>query len=103
MSFNTLVNDNSANSSKMNILAWFLIFNIIMFLALSVCLPVLSSNSGCSAITNCDPFLPVCASSTNEHQFFYSICEMLLDACLTGKGKLSVQKLNHSKANSLTR
>lgn len=104
MSFNTLVNDNSANSSKMNIyLAWFLIFNIIMFLALSVCLPVLSSNSGCSAITNCDPFLPVCASSTNEHQFFYSICEMLLDDCLTGKGKLSVQKLNHSKANSLTR
>ncbi|KRK00667.1 uncharacterized protein LOC26535833 [Drosophila yakuba] len=86
MSFNMLVNHNSACSSKMNIyLAWFLIFNIIMFLALSVSLPVLSSSSGCSTITTCDPFLPVCASSTNEHQFFYSNCEMLRDACLTGK------------------
>ncbi|XP_050741918.1 follistatin-related protein 1 [Drosophila biarmipes] len=66
-------------------LAWFLISDIFMFLALSVSVPVIARGSACKAITSCDPFLPVCAASTNEHQFFYSHCEMLRDACLTGK------------------
>ncbi|XP_037719688.1 follistatin-related protein 1 isoform X3 [Drosophila subpulchrella] len=46
---------------------------------------VIGSSSACKVIGSCDPFLPVCAASTNEHQFFYSHCEMLRDACLTGK------------------
>ncbi|KAH8349637.1 hypothetical protein KR084_003194, partial [Drosophila pseudotakahashii] len=66
-------------------LAWFLISDLIMFFALSVSLPVIGNASACKTISSCDPFLPVCAASTNEHQFFYSQCEMLRDACLTGK------------------
>ncbi|KQS43017.1 uncharacterized protein Dere_GG26335, isoform A [Drosophila erecta] len=97
-----IVNHNLACSSKMNIyFAWFLIFNIIMFLALSVSLPILSSSSSCSTITTCDPFLPVCASSTNEHQFFYSNCEMLRDACLTGKADWKPDYFNHCNVSKL--
>ncbi|XP_037719686.1 follistatin-related protein 1 isoform X2 [Drosophila subpulchrella] len=77
---------NLASGSERNIyLAWFLISDFIMFLALSMSLPVIGSSSACKVIGSCDPFLPVCAASTNEHQFFYSHCEMLRDACLTGK------------------
>ncbi|XP_034136519.1 uncharacterized protein LOC117589007 isoform X4 [Drosophila guanche] len=28
---------------------------------------------------------PMCATSKNDHQFFYSQCEMVRDTCLTGK------------------
>ncbi|XP_017057900.1 follistatin-related protein 1 [Drosophila ficusphila] len=82
-----LVSYNSANTSgRKTCLAWFLILDIIIFLALSVSLPIINSGLACKAIETCDPFLPICATSTNEHQFFYSHCEMLRDACLTGKG-----------------
>ncbi|XP_016975872.1 uncharacterized protein LOC108042204 [Drosophila rhopaloa] len=77
---------NSASTSERKIyLAWFLLFNILVLLALSVSLPVIDGGPACKAIATCDPFLPVCATSTNEHQFFYSHCEMLRDTCLTGK------------------
>ncbi|XP_034136517.1 uncharacterized protein LOC117589007 isoform X2 [Drosophila guanche] len=44
-------------------------------------------SSACMAIKTCDPFQPMCATSKNDHQFFYSQCEMVRDTCLTGKGK----------------
>ncbi|KAH8365930.1 hypothetical protein KR093_007403 [Drosophila rubida] len=51
-------------------------------------LPIFEPASGaCKAIEDCDPFLPVCAAFSNEHQFFYSHCDMQRDICLTGKGK----------------
>ncbi|KAL7733583.1 hypothetical protein ACLKA6_005048 [Drosophila palustris] len=50
-------------------------------------LPVVfeSISSACKGIDDCDPFLPVCAAHANEHQFFYSHCDMLREICLTGK------------------
>ncbi|XP_034482624.1 follistatin-related protein 1 [Drosophila innubila] len=49
-------------------------------------LPVFESiSSACKGIEDCDPFLPVCAAHTNEHQFFYSHCDMLREICMTGK------------------
>ncbi|XP_034136520.1 uncharacterized protein LOC117589007 isoform X5 [Drosophila guanche] len=42
-------------------------------------------SSACMAIKTCDPFQPMCATSKNDHQFFYSQCEMVRDTCLTGK------------------
>lgn len=42
----------------------------------------------CKGLDDCDPFLPICAAYTNEHQFFYSHCDMLREICLTGKGKV---------------
>ncbi|XP_075157202.1 uncharacterized protein LOC142230445 [Haematobia irritans] len=41
--------------------------------------------STCDALQDCDQFMAVCASSGNEHQFFYSQCDMVRDICLTGR------------------
>lgn len=83
-----LFTHNSASTAERKIcLCWFLIWDILLSLTLSVSMPVIDSGSACKAISTCDPFLPICATATNEHQFFYSHCEMLRDICLTGKGK----------------
>ncbi|KAH8317272.1 hypothetical protein KR074_010262 [Drosophila pseudoananassae] len=69
---------------------WFLTVSVICLLlcvlaVASIPVIVSSSASACRALSTCDPFLPICASSLNEHQFFYSQCEMLRDICFTGK------------------
>ncbi|XP_052847928.1 uncharacterized protein LOC128259538 [Drosophila gunungcola] len=75
-----------ANTSERKIyLACFLLSNVVMLLARPLALPVINDVSACKAIATCDPFLPFCATSSNEHQFFYSHCEMLRETCLTGK------------------
>ncbi|KAH8235298.1 hypothetical protein KR032_012413, partial [Drosophila birchii] len=79
---------------------WFLIWDILLSLTLSASMPVIDSGSACKAISTCDPFLPICATSTNEHQFFYSHCEMLRDICLTGKDWKS-DYLSHCNVNKL--
>ncbi|XP_022221828.1 follistatin-related protein 1 [Drosophila obscura] len=68
------------------ILFCFLISIVSILFALCVSLPLKQSSPACKAIKTCDPFQPICAtSSLNEHQFFYSQCEMVRDICLTGK------------------
>ncbi|KAH8378995.1 hypothetical protein KR009_002545, partial [Drosophila setifemur] len=67
-------------------LYWLLILVVLFLFALAASLPIIgTTSSACKAISTCDPFLPICATSSNEHQFFYSHCEMLRDTCLTGK------------------
>ncbi|XP_017841578.1 uncharacterized protein LOC108599290 [Drosophila busckii] len=62
---------------------------LLILLATLLCalsLPILEhAAQACKDIDDCDPFLPICASYTNEHQFFYSHCDMLREICLTGK------------------
>lgn len=65
---------------------------LVIFVASVICvisLPIFESAAGgaCKALADCDPFLPICATHTNEHQFFYSHCDMLRENCLTGKGE----------------
>ncbi|KAH8303823.1 hypothetical protein KR018_008577, partial [Drosophila ironensis] len=77
----------------------------ILVVCLLVCvlaaasLPVIVG-SACRALSTCDPFLPVCATSLNEHQFFYSQCEMLRDMCFTGKDWRS-DYLSHCNVSKL--
>ncbi|KAH8416269.1 hypothetical protein KR222_002045 [Zaprionus bogoriensis] len=61
---------------------------LLIFVASVICvlsLPILESSGACKALADCDPFQPICATHTNEHQFFYSHCDMLRENCLTGK------------------
>lgn len=64
---------------------------LVIFVASVICvisLPIFeSAGNSCKALADCDPFLPICATQTNEHQFFYSHCDMLRENCLTGKGE----------------
>lgn len=70
---------------------------LVIFVASVICvisLPIFESAAGgasCKALADCDPFLPICATHTNEHQFFYSHCDMLRENCLTGKGEYDPQ------------
>ncbi|KAL9874001.1 uncharacterized protein ACN427_012331 [Glossina fuscipes fuscipes] len=41
--------------------------------------------SSCSALNECDSYIPVCAAYRSEHQFFYSQCDMVRENCMTGK------------------
>ncbi|XP_034657801.1 uncharacterized protein LOC117894723 [Drosophila subobscura] len=67
------------------VLFCFLISFVSILFALCVSLPLKQRSSACMAIKTCDPFQPMCATSKNDHQFFYSQCEMVRDICLTGK------------------
>ncbi|XP_061395294.1 uncharacterized protein LOC133330910 [Musca vetustissima] len=58
---------------------------ILSILLLVVVVVLAVRGTSCSGLNNCDPFKAVCASAKNEHQFFYSQCDMIRDSCLTGK------------------
>ncbi|KAH8342471.1 hypothetical protein KR059_008973, partial [Drosophila kikkawai] len=79
---------------------WLLIWDILLSLTLTASMPVIDTGSACKAMATCDPFLPICATATNEHQFFYSHCEMLRDICLTGKDWKS-DYLSHCNVHKL--
>ncbi|XP_015043628.1 follistatin-related protein 1 [Drosophila miranda] len=82
------------------VLFCFLISIVSILFALCVSLPLKQSSSACMAIETCDPFKPICATSINEHQFFYSQCEMVRDICLTGKDWKS-DYLSHCNVSKL--
>ncbi|KAH8408541.1 hypothetical protein KR215_007138 [Drosophila sulfurigaster] len=56
--------------------------SVLCVFALPIFEPI---SDACKAIDDCDPFQPVCAAHFNEHQFFYSHCDMLREICITGK------------------
>ncbi|XP_011294257.1 uncharacterized protein LOC105262096 [Musca domestica] len=68
-------------SKRVSVLAA-LSFTILLLLVVVV---LVVRGSSCGGLNDCDPFKAVCASTRNEHQFFYSQCDMIRDNCLTGK------------------
>ncbi|EDW17655.1 follistatin-related protein 1 [Drosophila mojavensis] len=85
--------------SKLSLLLLLVICVASVFCVFS--LPVFEySSSRCKGLDDCDPFQPICATYTNEHQFFYSHCDMLREICLTGKD-WKIDFLSHCNVSKL--
>lgn len=70
-------------------LAATLTFTCIALFVLSILAAWGTFTTNCIELEKCERHQPICAINEprNEHQFFYSHCDMIKENCMTGKSK----------------
>lgn len=76
-------------------LAATLTFSCIALVVLSILAAWGTFTPNCIDLRDCESNRPICAINDhqNEHQFFYSHCDMIRENCMTGKSMFKLEKI----------